>query len=467
VLPPLASRAALVAIAGLLALPCAASAGTARIRGEFDGRAGVTYETVVYDAAPGELNSVTSDSRDTGVTLRDPAGITPGPGCSRPDPADPTRAVCTYTSTDVGTDVPEITLGDGDDRAEVLAGTADLNGGAGNDTLLAGAGSARFDGGPGNDRMEGGAGGDAYVTSRDPDGADVMVGGGGRDIAYYDARRSSIRVSLDGRADDGAPGEGDNVGADVEFVFAGSGNDRLVGSSADNTLGGGRGSDTIYGRGGDDNIEGTTSGTGARPLPDHERLDGGSGNDRLFGGDGADLLIGGPGQDEISGGSRADRIRADDGEADRVDCFGGRDSLRLDALDFARSERGVYGHCEQIKRRGTAAALLANVGPQFVNTVTESLGRSIELEGGCPADGPAVCRARLRVTLDGRVLLDKPFRAGRGHTRRLRLPIPASLRARLRLEPVVTASARVSSRDRHGHPAVRRRPLILTSDLGI
>src|SRR3712207_1081622 len=78
--------------------------------------------------------------------------------------------------------------GAGDDEVrigEVVA--AYVHGGAGRDHLQAAGGSA-LDGG---------------------DGADVLEGV--RAQADYAARTLGVRVTLDGRADDGAPGEGDNV----------------------------------------------------------------------------------------------------------------------------------------------------------------------------------------------------------------------------------------------------------------
>ena len=77
--------------------------------------------------------------------------------------------------------------------------------------------------------------------------------------------------------------------SDVEIVNAGSGNDRVTGSSAINTFRGGDGGDT---------------------------LDGGTGDDQLFEGRGDDVLTGGAGTDRLSGEEGNDTLFARDNTAD-------------------------------------------------------------------------------------------------------------------------------------------------------
>jgi hypothetical protein len=99
-----------------------------------------------------------------------------------------------------------------------------LNGGAGNDTLIGGF------------------------------GADAIFGGEGTDLADYATRTSNLTISIDDRANDGVPGEGDDVRTDVENLRTGSGNDRVNGSSNDDALYTGAGHDTVRGGGGNDLI---------------------------------------------------------------------------------------------------------------------------------------------------------------------------------------------------------------------
>jgi Ca2+-binding RTX toxin-like protein len=137
--------------------------------------------------------------------------------------------------------------------------TAD--GGAGRDTLL---------GGSANDRLYGGAGDDYLDGAK---GADLMSGGDDVDHADYSTRSTDLRISLDDVADDGENDERDNVLSDVESLRTGKGNDRVIGSSADNVLYTNEGSDTIYGMRGNDHIS-----TGDTPAD--------TGLDRIYGGDG-------------------------------------------------------------------------------------------------------------------------------------------------------------------------------------
>lgn len=70
----------------------------------------------------------------------------------------------------------------------------------------------------GADRLDGGWGDDAFPQGRNPDAGDRVIGGIGDDTISYRSRRNPVKVSKDGRANDGEPGEGDNVGRTVETV---------------------------------------------------------------------------------------------------------------------------------------------------------------------------------------------------------------------------------------------------------
>lgn len=156
----------------------------------------------------------------------------------------------------------------GTDAAEILTGTPgkdSLYGRAGDDVLLAAAGEDELDGGP---------------------GADALSGGPDRDAVSYDG--ATADVTLDGVANDGVPGEGDNVLLDVEDVYGTEGPDKLIGNALENTL------------------------------------DGNAGNDQIIGGSNADGLFGGEGDDNIN--SR-------DGAPDRVECGPGTDVALIDVRD--------------------------------------------------------------------------------------------------------------------------------------
>lgn len=160
----------------------------------------------------------------------------------------------------------------GTDASDVLNGTPDadfIDGRGGNDLLQGLGGDDGLCGGTGDDDLNGVDGRD--ILHGGP-GADTFFGGAGNaDQAFYLDRTAAVRVTLDGVADDGAPGdrfgrgaERDNVGTSVEVVSTGSGNDTLVGSGADNNLlasggadriDGGLGVDTLLGKGGPDFLD--------------------------------------------------------------------------------------------------------------------------------------------------------------------------------------------------------------------
>lgn len=177
--------------------------------------------------------------------------------------------VCTVVGT-IGNDVLQGT--EGPDVICGLAGNDVLVGLGSDDALLGGPGRDVISGGYGNDLLMGGA------------GADVLRGGPGIDTASYEDHLAGIEADIDGIADDGAPGEGDNVAADVENITGGAGADIIVGDDRPNVLQGRAGRDLIKGKGGKDVV------------------DGGDGDNTLDGGDGADVIRCGPGKTMVIAG---------------------------------------------------------------------------------------------------------------------------------------------------------------------
>jgi Ca2+-binding RTX toxin-like protein len=252
-----------------------------------------------------------------------------------------------------GSGVDRLEGGDGDDRLNGGVGSDVLDGGEGSDVVdYAGrfdpvdldlrAGTAVTDRGSGTRRvretdnlfsfeaargsshadvLRGGPGPNLLVGGRGNDvldggpGPDALVGGGGRDRADYSSRRAPVTVSLDGVANDGSAGEGDNVDASTEDVAGGARGDTLTGNDRRNVLTGGGGRDLLRGLGAGDTLEG------------------GDGADRVEGGEGGDALIGNAGLDLLMGGDGGDRVDARDGRRDAVECGQGEDSVTADARD--------------------------------------------------------------------------------------------------------------------------------------
>ena len=288
--------AVVVAWASLLPAPAQAQALPLRM-------AEVVKETVYYDAASGARNDVVITRSGRTVTIDDRVAISAGRGCYNV-PGDATKVRCTpvirltWIAVDLKdqndklvnrTNVRTAVLGgSGNDRITGGTGYDGLMGGSGNDVLNGGKGNDIISGEAGNDTVDGGPGNDTLNADA---GRDVLRGGTGRDLVSYGIYRKPVSVDLDGaRGDDGARGEGDTVGSDVEDLVGTGGNDRLVGNSAHNRIYGAAGKDYISGLGG------------------HDILDGQTGNDTIYGGTGNDHLIGGPGKDKLYGGSGTDRI---------------------------------------------------------------------------------------------------------------------------------------------------------------
>ncbi len=220
-----------------------------------------------------------------------------------------------------------------------------LDGGAGNDTLA---------GGWGRDALRGGDGDDSLLGDGLKPFADAIDGGAGRDTIVNDwvndHSNAPIAVTLDGVANDGLAGEGDNVvaveaiqvnqpatlvagGDAVAFrVFqTGPGASKLVGSDQADTLISYDYADVIDGRGGDDTIEA------------------GLGDDDVSGGPGRDTINADAGSGACNflvcrTGSGNDVVRVRDGEADSVVCGPGTDTVIADAADT------VAPDCENVDR---------------------------------------------------------------------------------------------------------------------
>jgi Ca2+-binding RTX toxin-like protein len=235
--------------------------------------------------------------------------------------------------------------GPGNDR---LDGSGVLLGQGGNDTLFGRSGPDQLDGGPGNDTLDGsvgddvlagGPGNDTLLAGGDviADGADQVSGGAGIDTVSYAARPMPALVTLDGVADDGAAGEGDNVATDVENAIGGAADDVLVGSAAANRLRGGPGNDELFGEDGNDRLEGEVG---------DDFLEGGAGTNSLRGADGNDILIGSlDGRDTFGGGPGDDDISiTTDGRAETVSCGPGADTAE-------GNDEDVFTSCESLQPR--------------------------------------------------------------------------------------------------------------------
>jgi RTX calcium-binding nonapeptide repeat (4 copies) len=398
-------------LAALIACPAAASAATVAVETHCEKYG--CGELLVYAAAPGERNDVTAVQENGVVTIRDVAGIEPGTAC---EALDATGARCTFALQSFQRSA-NFRLGDRDDSldAGALETSGLLSGGKGGDLLLGpGAVAISFAGGPGDDNMTGGAAPDIFRTNR-RDGSDTMSGGGPppildadlfprRDEVFY-ARSRSVRAVLDGRANDGERGEHDNL-MSIEGVWAGAGDDVVIGTGAAEFMFGGAGRDLLRGRRGADQLLGGDRSSRRRDIGigTADRLEGGGGPDVLDALGGPDLLIGGSGRDTLDGGRGRDRIRSGDSERDWVLCGRGFDRLAANAGDV------VMRGCEE-----TEGAL--GPGEGIVQWATNSLVVA------CPVGAAEACRGTLTVSGPALPEVTAPYSAPRGRAAHVPLPI--------------------------------------------
>ncbi len=176
--------------------------------------------------------------------------------------------------------IENATGGSGND---ILTGNAFAN------VLVGGSGSDGLIGAGGNDSLLGGLGDDIYVfglaTSSE---ADLVTeyANQGMDQLEFSSLTTSVNLNLASIAVQGVHANRTiqlNSTNTFEFVYGGSGDDVLLGNTANNIMLGGNGNDILVGN---------------------------SGNDQLFGGSGRDILIGGLGLDTLDAGSDDDILIA-------------------------------------------------------------------------------------------------------------------------------------------------------------
>ena len=175
-----------------------------------------------------------------------------------------------------------------------------LYGGPGDDAIAAGEAEDTIDPGTGTDEVHSGGGYDFIAAGASDDGPDSYDGGRQGATVSYAEREAPVSVRLDGQANDGAVGEGDDV-ARTFGATGGTAGDALHGDRHPNYLFGGGGADRLRGRGNEDAIVGE------------------AGSDRIFAGPGDDWVL-----DRGTGG------------VDVIDCGPGQDLYEADARDKTR-----------------------------------------------------------------------------------------------------------------------------------
>lgn len=322
--PTLRSLSLAAAVVSTLALPVPASAAS---------NATVTrvQSTVTYNSGSGAINDVElSLAPDGEVIVSDTAGLTGSPPCVHP----------TLVSVACGPGVTQINVLLFDGRDEVTQRT------------------------PVSTRVQGSDGNNILRLGQAPaESATLFLGGPGFDEVDYSRADRFVTVTADGAANDGRPGDRDNIAADVEEILGTGFPDKITGGAVGNTLDGAFGPDVLSGLAGDDLFpEGTRAngadillgGTGLDAV-DYSRRTGdlsitldtlandgqagegdlvrqvesvftGTGNDVVVGSGIADVLRASFGNDELNGKGGDDRLNGDGG-SDVIRGGGGNDVI--------------------------------------------------------------------------------------------------------------------------------------------
>jgi hypothetical protein len=425
-----------------------ASAATIRVDGACPREDPECPLSITFEAAPGELNtvSVSGRSADGSYLVSDAtAPLSAGANCVQVAVA---TARCPGPARPADDFTVHVRLGDGDDTVTAVGGVIG-EGGPGADTLVGGPGADALLGGAGADTLRGGDGddvldGDGAATATD---ADLLDGGQGTDTVSYSLRELPVRADLSlGRG--GSRGEGDRF-LSVENLEGGLRANRLTGDDGANVLEvpsservlrgseltGGAGDDQLRGGERSDAIDG---GTGA----DH--IDGGSGlrPDLLVGGAGADVIVGSPAADRIAGGAGDDSIEPvlarllakGSSRGDQIACGPG-----LDSVDFPYPKAFVRGSCERVAMLFARLSRPRLIGSRFVDVAATLVKAASQAP-------PCGVRVDLLNRRTGRLLgRSAALRWREGRRTRFRIALTAAGRRELRVAGSRPVLVRVSN----------------------
>lgn len=326
----------------------------------------------IYDAT-GATNHITISTEGGIVVVRaDPAPV-PGSGCVAED-AGVVRCGA-YGPARIA-----VSLSGGDDRVAVgaLAGgtfvrSLEIYAGAGDDAVeSAGMIPVTWHGGPGSDTTHG-----DLITSS------------------YRERTAPVAVSFDGVANDGEPGEGDDVGT-VGDALGGSGDDELAAGPVGVGLAGGPGDDRLTGGPGADTLDGGFDEDLVVGLGGDDALRDGGGHDVLLGGEGNDRLsayVDASSEDQLDGGPGVDRATVTTGEGPfdlglqtgaGFGSYRDLEQIELTTYGAARLRGSAAG--EKLTLRGRAGSRLDGGGGDDVLDSGEPGFDGIRVSGGAGRD---------------------------------------------------------------------------------
>ncbi len=253
----------------------------------------------------------------------------------------------------------QLRLGSANDVVNTGGGADFVDAGPGRDRVATGGGDDDYASDAGADRIDLGAGDDVVRGRGFADGPDSLNAGSGPGDAIVFSGAVPVAMTLDGRADDGHPGEGDNLAGFEQFTGT-NGRDTIVADGSANFIRGQGGPDRISAGGGADDID---------PGRGDDSVDAGSGNDfvdQSATDDGADHVIGGAGNDFVDYccGSAPVNIAEDgaanDGHPGEGDSLTGLEGLEggdgADTLTGTDSTDAIYGFGGDDTLRGLGGA---------------------------------------------------------------------------------------------------------------
>jgi hypothetical protein len=210
---------------------------------------------------------------------------------------------------------------------------------SGNDTVVGTPGADLIDPGFDDDDVSAGAGDDEYREDSD-EGDDEVSGGAGVDLySDFSDTRDPLRIDLRLTARQNTGALGNDALSEIENIFAGFGDDVLIGSDAGNLLAAGSGDDLVEGLGGA--LDALSGGDGVDMLSyaaapaavtvalgaEDPQDTGGAGSDDLFS---FEHLTGSRFADTLFGSQVANRFEIRDGAGDDVTCREGADTVIAD-----------------------------------------------------------------------------------------------------------------------------------------
>ena len=181
-----------------------------------------------------------------------------------------------------------------------------------------------------------------------------------------------------------------------DVIYAGAGNNRILGEGGNDRICGGGGNDTILGGRGSDNISGEAGNDEIRGERGSERLDGGEGEDVLFGEHGNDSLKGSAGNgDRLDAGPGDDSLDGGAGDFDVVIGGPGRDAVgggpgEHDIADYREAGGAVTVDLGAQATSGAEGERLSEiedaVGGSGSDTLAGSAATPNRLDGGAGDD---------------------------------------------------------------------------------